>query len=1303
MALPQWTELTGYKLAEIDERRNVELSLPLADTDGISLSVIAGKLPPGIRLENFTLKGVPFEVNRTTDFEFTIRATSAEGISDRTFTLTVQGSDAPVWQTPEGILNIGVEPTGQYWIDTRNTSWGMFQSNGVNTFNSQAVTVYQTLPSSALGNNGDFIFVYRESQFYLKYAERWRRMTLKQLQNSVGSSTTISSSSTTPVASETEYWFCTNSLITNGLDLKLRQFDSTLDQWVPKTYIVGTTAPVTPGDQTIWVQTYTDNLAYIIKAWDASESTWKVIDVDYSDIPPERQNSAYFVLDSAVVDFQLQAIDTDLSAGDNLRFYIAEDDGELPPGLSLSEDGTISGIVEPLLALDKDLVPGYDVNPFSSGPLDFGVVDDDGFDSYFYDTTFYGFSTPTRKPKKLNRYYNFTVTVADDVSESKREFSIYLVGDDFLRADNTIMKSANGLFTADVTYLRNPIWLTPGNLGVRRAHNYVTLYLDVLDPNSLLGTISYRLLPYNDDGSASELPPGLELDGLTGELAGIVPYQPAVSRDYRFTIEALRQEADVDIVLDNIAEVVDDALTGKSTIRIKKIEDEIPGVGQLIDLTAKTLEINGYRYTVQSTDDTNSEYDTITLGSPLEPLTSFEPLTIFQSQISGEDWIYVETIPDRDIDFYKLKKLNFSPTESCTIQNNISEDLHRRITPFVRHTITVDDSAGNIEFDYDSAGIPFLSGESIEDAYRRYWTKEFQEQGLAFLDQDDYIVVETTLQSITFDIKSNAYTRNINEKVLKPFHVSDSSLSNVFEVQTQQFLKVYLDNGLPRSVTAGTQYSFGAATGNKIYLMTTDLEANVASAVKTFTVSLIGEVESTVSWITPSELPTQVANRTSYLKLEASTTLVGSNLRYDLISGKLPNGLELKKDGEIVGKVNQYATDSLLGLTTIDSRNTTFDNSTTTIDRKYTFSVLARDRFGYSASTRTFTLLVNDVDDKVYTNVYMQPFLKQYQKTEFLNFVNDNTVFTPSYIYRPFDPNFGVQKDLRTLAYAGIETKSINYFVAAVAKNHKRKSFNIGELKTAVAKQPGTNDVVYEVVYVEIVDPQQPSSGETSLSYKIKTKNPQTIDELKYEIQDDVTALESAGDAFIITPREGDTIRLSSTGGSLPVTTRSGVVQVPASGQIEILTQGGTTVVVRSVLFTTNTSSDPLRYRPNGNVITADSDAMLASQSTDNLKYISNIGNMRKRIAEIGVNERQFLPLWMRTSQDDNIEEIDYVTAMPICYCKPGTSELVKENIINAGYDFKNINYDIDRYIIDSTTDNQTEQFVLFANYKFNV
>ena len=66
------------------------------------------------------------------------------------------------------------------------------------------------------------------------------------------------------------------------------------------------------------------------------------------------------------------------------------------------------------------------------------------------------------------------------------------------------MRVAHGVFTADNTnilaHLVNLVIL------VLEANNYVTLFLDTLDPTVPLGVISYSLQPFNDDGSTSKLP-----------------------------------------------------------------------------------------------------------------------------------------------------------------------------------------------------------------------------------------------------------------------------------------------------------------------------------------------------------------------------------------------------------------------------------------------------------------------------------------------------------------------------------------------------------------------------------------------------------------------------------------------------------------------------------------------------------------------------------------------------------------------------------------------------------------------------
>ena len=182
----------------------------------------------------------------------------------------------------------------------------------------------------------------------------------------------------------------------------------------------------------------------------------------------------------------------------------------------------------------------------------------------------------------------------------------------------------------------------------------------------------------------------------------------------------------------------------------------------------------------------------------------------------------------------------------------------------------------------------------------------------------------------------------------------------------------------------------------------------------------------------------------------------------------MPPGLNLSLSGEIIGKVRQFGDGTLPGLTTFDksATETTFDNNSTTIDKVYTFTVNAEDRFKFSQTTREFKITILDPDDNLYSNLYVKPFIKQTTRNVFNTFVSDPNIFVPEYIYRSGDPEFGVQKDLKMLAYAGIITKDVKNYVAAAAKHHKRRTYTLGEVKTAKAVKQGTNTTLYEVVYV---------------------------------------------------------------------------------------------------------------------------------------------------------------------------------------------------------------------------------------------
>lgn len=739
---------------------------------------------------------------------------------------------------------------------------------------------------------------------------------------------------------------------------------------------------------------------------------------------PVGENNALFILDSAYVDYQLEATDTDLSAGDELEFFIAKGDGTLPPGITLTKSGQLTGVIDPILALDTSAASGtYDANTYGGFPFDFGLRSANGFESFYYDVEFYDYAIPTKSPRKLSRYYEFTVSVSDGDTITKRKFRIFVVGDDFLRADNTILQVGGGVFTSDGTYIRTPQWLTPRDLGYKRANNYVTLFLELYDPNTLTGYVAYTLRPTNDDATVSTLPPGCTLDSTSGEVAGRVPYQPAVTKEYKFTVRATR------------------------------------------------------------------------FGANNETL-------------------------------------------------------------------------------------------AIKD--------------------------------------------------------------------------------------------------------------------KTFSVKILGEVDSVITWNTNNNLGSINANFISTLSVRATTTVPNAVLRYVLTAGALPNGLTLALDGEILGKVRQFPINGLLGLTTFDDRDFTLDANSTSIDRTFTFTVEARDQFGYSATTRTFTLSVTAASDLLYSNLYVKPFLKPAQRTAYLALVGDPEIFTPASIYRPSDTQFGLQKQLQMLIYAGIETKTINHYVAATVKNHRRKRYKFGEIKTAVAKTPGTNDIVYEVLYVQMIDPQDDTSKQVASRVQIKNNQTIRINQTDIETIDDVTQITVGGQTYrlLLDPslaaavgNIGTNLQIYANSGTLVLNTGTGVLSVTLPDSTAFINVG--TVV--------NTATDAFRFRSNYSTIRVDSNILNVSRPNDIHRYISNTTNMRENLSAVGETENEFLPLWMRTAQSGQTQALGYVMAVPLCYCQPGTSQGILTALKNSDFDFKQIDFEIDRYIIDSTEESGTEQYILFPNYQYNI
>ena len=79
------------------------------------------------------------------------------------------------------------------------------------------------------------------------------------------------------------------------------------------------------------------------------------------------------------------------------------------------------------------------------------------------------------------------------------------------------------------------------------------------------------------------------------------------------------------------------------------------------------------------------------------------------------------------------------------------------------------------------------------------------------------------------------------------------------------------------------------------------------------------------------------------------------------------------------------------------------------------------------------------------------------------------------------------------------------------------------------------------------------------------------------------------------------------------------------------------------------------------------------------------VENMRDRMKALGHDEWTFLPLWMKTEQDGEAGPLGYIKAVPILYCKPGTSAKLKKRIEDLNLNFKNIDFIIDRYTVSKS------------------
>jgi hypothetical protein len=341
-----------------------------------------------------------------------------------------------------------------------------------------------------------------------------------------------------------------------------------------------------------------------------------------------------------------------------------------------------------------------------------------------------------------------------------------------------------------------------------------------------------------------------------------------------------------------------------------------------------------------------------------------------------------------------------------------------------------------------------------------------------------------------------------------------------------------------------------------------NLSTSTIVVINTFTMSVHMSTIGDLVWVTDSNLGIIETGIVSELSVVAHYVDLDYPITYKLIDGELPVGLTLATDGSIQGRVEYEHTGT------------------------YTFSVLATDVYALGSTSSTFTVKVVETDTKKYTEIYCRPFLSLEKRRSYHEFTNNTFTFDPKLLYRYYDPNFGIQYNIKMILEFGIEKINLEQYVPALTQNFYKRRIYFGDIKTAVARDSAGN-TVYEVVYVDAVDNM---SG------------------------------------------------------------------VPMS----IMSMG-------------------ITYYP------------------------TSIENQRTRLQQltiddgssIGINEYN-QPVYMRTAQSGSYLPPYYMSVIPICYALPGQGARIASRIRLSGFDFKLLDFEVNRIVVEQSKDNGSAKYLIF-------
>jgi len=245
-----------------------------------------------------------------------------------------------------------------------------------------------------------------------------------------------------------------------------------------------------------------------------------------------------------------------------------------------------------------------------------------------------------------------------------------------------------------------------------------------------------------------------------------------------------------------------------------------------------------------------------------------------------------------------------------------------------------------------------------------------------------------------------------------------------------------------------------------------------------------GDIETSVTWLTDSDLGTINNGSVSTLSVEAvhEGTVLYYRIAENGTFNKLPQGLTLLESGNLAGRTS-FKTFSLDGgTTTFNSDHATrLDVNPTTFDLTFTFTVEAYSLSGLVSVTKEFTVMVHREFQTPQNILYCKAMPPLADRNLIDSMLLNSDVIPLEHVYRADDVNFGSAKRVYYQHALGLTPATIEDYFAALSTNHFNKTVTLGELKTARALDDDGN-IVYEVVYSQIIDDAVNAAGESVVS-----------------------------------------------------------------------------------------------------------------------------------------------------------------------------------------------------------------------------